>query len=120
MQQRIGRLTVADGSEIAYASIGGGRPLVYVSGWLSHLQLSWELPQERAFYESLAKGCRLVRYDRAGCGLSAASDRPPSMSYELEQLDAVAEAVGPEPFDLMGTSVGALVAADAIPELPAA
>ena len=110
VQQRIGRLTATDGTEIAYATIGAGRPLVYVSGWLSHLELSWELPEERAFYESLGKGCRLVRYDRAGCGLSAASDRAPSMSHELEQLAAVAEAVGPEPFDLMGTSMGALVA----------
>ena len=45
-------------------------------GWLTHLELSWELPAERALYEALAQGCRLVRYDRAGCGLSAASDRP--------------------------------------------
>jgi pimeloyl-ACP methyl ester carboxylesterase len=110
VQQRIDRVTTIDGAEIAYAAIGAGRPLLYVSGWLSHLQLSWESPEERAFYESLALGCRLVRYDRAGCGLSAASDRPPSMAFELEQLAAVAETLGPEPFDLMGTSMGALVA----------
>jgi len=100
---------MADGGEIAYASVGAGRPLLYVSGWLSHLQLSWELPEERAFYESLATGCRLVRYDRAGCGLSAASARPPSMEHELEQLATVAQTLGSEPFDLMGTSMGALV-----------
>lgn len=110
VQQRIGRLELADGSDLAYASVGAGRPLLYVSGWLSHLQLSWEMPAERAFYESLADGCRLVRYDRAGCGLSAASDRPPSLAFELEQLAAVAETLGPERFDLMGTSMGALVA----------
>lgn len=110
MQQRIGRVTTTDGAEIAYASIGSGRPLLYITGWLSHLELSWALPEERAFYESLATGCRLVRYDRAGCGLSAASDRPPSLTFELEQLAAVAETLGPEPFDLMGTSMGALVA----------
>ncbi|MGW5076555.1 alpha/beta fold hydrolase [Rhodococcus sp. NPDC004095] len=110
MQQRIGRLTTTDGSTLAYATIGAGRPLVYVSGWLSHLQLSWELPEERAFYEGLAQGCRLVRYDRAGCGLSAPSARSPSLAHELDQLDAVAAAVGPEPFDLIGTSMGAPVA----------
>jgi pimeloyl-ACP methyl ester carboxylesterase len=110
VQQRIGRLKTADGSDIAFASVGEGRPLLYVMGWLSHLQLSWEMPTERAFYESLTDGCRLVRYDRAGCGLSAASDRPPSLAYELEQLAAVAETLGSEPFDLMGTSMGALVA----------
>ena len=106
----MGRLTTADGSPVAYASVGAGRPLLYVSGWLSHLQLSWELPAERAFYESLAEGGLLVRYDRVGCGLSPASDRPPSLAFELEQLAAVAGTLGPEPFDLMGTSLGALVA----------
>ena len=110
VQQRVGRLTTADGNGLAYATIGDGRPLVYVSGWLSHLQLSWELTEERAFYESLAQGCRLVRYDRAGCGLSAPSTRSPSLADELEQLAAVAATLGPEPFDLIGTSMGALVA----------
>jgi pimeloyl-ACP methyl ester carboxylesterase len=110
VQQRIGRLKTTGGAEIAYATLGAGRPLLYVSGWLTHLQLSWESPEERAFYESLATGCMLVRYDRAGCGLSAASDRPPSLAYELEQLGAVRDMLGPEPVDMMGTSMGALVA----------
>jgi hypothetical protein len=66
VQQRLDRVVLAGGT----ASVGGGRPLVYVMGWLTHLQLSWELPAERALYEALAQGCR--RYDRAGCGLSAA------------------------------------------------
>ena len=110
MQQRISRLTTPGGDDIAYASVGAGRPLLYVNGWLSHLQLSWETPDERAFYESLAEGCRLVRYDRAGCGLSPLTERPPSLAYELEQLGAVAGTLGPEPYDLMGTSMGALVA----------
>ena len=110
MQQRIGRVTSADGTAVAYGSIGAGRPLLYVSGWISHLELSWQMPDERAFYESLADGCRLVRYDRAGCGLSRSSDPSPSLASELDQLAAVAATLGPEPFDLMGTSMGALVA----------
>lgn len=110
MQQRIGRVTTTDGTELAYAWAGAGRPVVYVSGWLSNLQLSWELPEERAFYEGLAQGCRLVRYDHAGCGLSGPSDQPASLEQELAQLAAVVATVGPEPFDLVGTSLGALVA----------
>jgi len=109
VQQRIDRVVLADGTAVSYASVGAGRPLVYVMGWLTHLQLSWELPAERALYEALAQGCRLVRYDRAGCGLSAAADRRPSLAFELEQLAAVAATLN-EPFDLMGTSMGASVA----------
>ena len=99
-----------DGTGVSYASVGAGRPLVYVMGWLTHLELSWALPAERAFYEELARGCRLLRYDRAGCGLSAATARPPSLAFELEQLAAVTSTLGTEPFDLMGTSMGAVVA----------
>src|SRR4051794_16695715 len=109
VQQRLDRVVSADGTAVAYASAGAGRPLVYVMGWLTHLRLGWELPAERALYEALAQGCRLVRYDRAGSGLSAASDRPASLAFELEQLAAVAATLG-EPFDLMGTSMGAPVA----------
>ena len=101
---------MADGTGLSFGSVGAGRPLVYVMGWLTHLELSWEQPAERAFYEALAQGCRLVRYDRAGCGLSAATARPPSLEFELEQLAAITGTLGTEPFDLMGTSMGALVA----------
>ncbi|MGI5129455.1 alpha/beta fold hydrolase [Pseudonocardia sp. CA-107938] len=109
MQQRLDQVVLADGTVVAYAVVGAGRPLVYVMGWLTHLRLGWDLPAERALYEALAKGCRLVRYDRAGCGVSAPTDRPASLEFELEQLGAVAGALG-EPFDLMGTSMGAAVA----------
>jgi len=101
---------MADGTAVTSASIGAGRPLLYVSGWLSHLELDGELPEQRAFYESLAEGCCLVRYDRAGCGLSGPSLRAPSMAYELDQLRAVASTLAPEPFDVMGSSMGAPIA----------
>ncbi|MDR6971562.1 alpha/beta fold hydrolase [Leifsonia shinshuensis] len=110
MQQRLSRVTTADGSAIAVATVGEGWPVVYVSGWLSHLERGWELPEERAFLEGLAAGCRLVRYDRAGCGLSDPTSRPPSLEYELEQLAAVVAELGDEPFDLIGASLGAPVA----------
>jgi pimeloyl-ACP methyl ester carboxylesterase len=110
MHQQVGQVMLADGTDVSFASVGAGRPLVFVMGWLTHLELSWELPAERAFYEGLAQGCRLVRYDRVGCGLSAAASRPPSLACELEQLAAVTSTLGTERFDLMGTSMGALVA----------
>ncbi|MEV0720089.1 alpha/beta fold hydrolase [Asanoa sp. NPDC050611] len=110
MRQRIDRVVLADGTVVAYGSVGTGRPLVYVMGWLTHLERGWELPAERALYEGLGRGRRLVRYDRAGTGLSPAADRPMSLAFELEQLAAVVAPLD-EPFDLMGTSMGAPVAA---------
>jgi pimeloyl-ACP methyl ester carboxylesterase/DNA-binding CsgD family transcriptional regulator len=96
---------------IAYAVSGSGPPLVYVSGWLSHLEMSWAFPPERAFYEALADGRTLIRYDKPGCGLSApAGPGPHTMERELDALRSVVAAAGLERFDLMGISVGAAAA----------
>ncbi len=70
-------------------------------------------------YESLAHGRTVVRYDKAGCGLSGAAARVPSMELEMETLDAVVRAVGASRFDLYGASLGAAVAAAWTAEHPA-
>lgn len=106
--QRISRT----GSGVAYAVSGAGPPLVYVSGWLGHLEMSWALPAERAFYEALADGRTLIRYDKPGTGLSGAGGPGPyTVERELEALREVVAANRLERFDLMGVSVGAAVAA---------
>jgi pimeloyl-ACP methyl ester carboxylesterase/DNA-binding CsgD family transcriptional regulator len=117
MAQRIAMTTSPAGTRIAYAMTGSGPPLVYVSGWLTHLELSWALPAERAYYEALADGRTLIRYDKPGCGLSeriaseAGQPEPYSMEQDLDALRAVITATGVERFDVMGVSLGAAVAA---------
>jgi len=109
--QRIATTRLDGGTEVAYAVTGTGPFVVYVPGWLSHLELSWAWPAERGFYETLAQGRTLLRYDKPGCGLSGAADRPYSMDLELETLAAVVRAAGADRFDLLGVSLGAPVAA---------
>lgn len=111
VDQRIATTKLRDGTEIAYAVVGAGPLLVYVAGWLTHLERSWSLPPERGFYESLARGRTLLRYDKPGCGLSGSTDREPSIQLELETLDAVIGEAGAARFDLLGISLGAPVAA---------
>jgi pimeloyl-ACP methyl ester carboxylesterase/DNA-binding CsgD family transcriptional regulator len=111
MGQRIGTIDAAGGARIAYAVSGDGPPMVYVSGWLSHLELSWALPAERGFYEALSEGRRLIRYDKPGCGLSTATAEPFSFGQELDTLRTVLAATGIDRFDLIGVSSGAAVAA---------
>ncbi len=111
VEQRIASARLGDGTQIAYATAGQGPFLVYAPGWLTHLELSWAMPPERAFCEALARGRTLLRYDRPGCGLSGPVNGPPSMDLELQTLAAVTSAVGAERFDLLGTSLGAPVAA---------
>ena len=82
MEQRVATTRLTDGSRIAYAVVGRGPVLIHAPGWLTHLELSWAMPAERALYESLAQGRTLVRYDKAGCGLSGATARAPSMELD--------------------------------------
>ncbi|WP_349259961.1 alpha/beta fold hydrolase [Jatrophihabitans sp.] len=110
VEQRLGVIELADGTPVRFAVAGRGPVAIYVPGWVSHLELGWALPAERAFYEGLATGRTLVRYDRPGCGLSGTSDRTDVVALELEVLEAVAAAVGAHRFDLVGASFGAPLA----------
>jgi pimeloyl-ACP methyl ester carboxylesterase len=115
VKQRLASTWLADGTEIAYALVGRGPLLVHAPGWLTHLEISWALPVERRFYEMLAGGRTLVRYDKPGCGLSGPTTVAPSLAREVETLTAVLTAVtstaGAETVELFGASLGAAVAA---------
>src|SRR3954462_10590557 len=98
MGQHIAMTTSAGGARIAYAVTGSGPPLVYVSGWLGHLELSWALPAERAYYEALAARRTLIRYDKTGRRVSQppggeqpTRGEPYTMENELGALRAVLE-----------------------------
>ncbi len=107
MEQQLRSTRTADGVEIAYATAGHGKPLLYVGGWLSHLELSWALPAERELLESLSQGRTLVRYDRPGSGLSERAAAPePSLDLELAVVEAVLAATGVDRTDIVATSLG--------------
>ena len=111
VEQHFGTARLPDGSGVAYALTGRGPFLVLAPGWLTHLELGWSLPAERVFHESLSRGRTLVRYDRPGCGMSDPHHGPYTWQLELDTLSAVVEALGADHVDLMGTSVGAALAA---------
>ena len=110
MEQQLGSANLEDGTAIRFAVTGRGPVAIYVPGWVSHLELGWAVPAERQFYEGLADGRTLVRYDRPGCGLSGTTSRTDVVELELEVLHAVATAVGADRFDLIGASFGAPLA----------
>ena len=110
VEQQLGLARLEDGTAIQFAVAGSGPVAIYVPGWVSHLELGWALPAERQFYEGLADGRTLVRYDRPGCGMSGATTRTDIVELELEVLHAVAAAVGADRFDLLGASFGAPLA----------
>ena len=101
MDQQIGFCTTSDGVSIAYATLGEGPPLVYVTGWPGHLSLEWEKPFSREFLHALAGGVTLIRYDMRGSGLSDKNVSDFSFDRLLLDLDAVIDHMKLEQFALL-------------------
>jgi class 3 adenylate cyclase/alpha-beta hydrolase superfamily lysophospholipase len=105
MEQQIRFCTTSDGVTIAYATVGDGPPVVYATGWPTHLELEWEAPSTRTFLEFLAEGCTLIRYDMRGTGLSDQDVDDFSLATLTRDLDAVVVHLGLSSFDLVSLGV---------------
>jgi pimeloyl-ACP methyl ester carboxylesterase len=56
---------------IAYQVTGEGPfDLVWVQGFVSNVELGWQMPTLAAFNRRLARFCRLIRFDKRGTGMS--------------------------------------------------
>jgi pimeloyl-ACP methyl ester carboxylesterase len=95
---------------IAYQVVGDG-PLdvVFVMGWVSHLDLFWEEPSFARFLTRLASFSRLILFDKRGTGLSdrVPTERLPTLEERMDDVRAVMDAVGSERAALVGVSEGA-------------
>jgi pimeloyl-ACP methyl ester carboxylesterase/DNA-binding CsgD family transcriptional regulator len=100
------------GRRVAYGVSGQGPPLVAAAWWVSHLERDWQDQRFRDFFDELAQGHRLVRYDRPGVGLSdrAGSPGPLTIDTEVELLGAVLDEIGCERATLFGGSSGGCAA----------
>ncbi len=110
MEQQIRFCRTVDGSNIAFATVGEGPPLVKAANWLSHLEFEWQSPVWRHWLRELATGRRLIRYDERGCGLSDWDATEFSLDAWVADLEAVVAAAGLERFPLIGISRGGAVA----------
>ncbi len=110
MHQEIRFCTAADGTRIAYATIGAGPPLVKAANWLNHLEFDLESPLWVPWFRALSENHLLVRYDERGCGLSDWNAEDFSLGAWVSDLEAVVDAAGLERFPLLGMSQGGPVA----------
>jgi pimeloyl-ACP methyl ester carboxylesterase/DNA-binding winged helix-turn-helix (wHTH) protein len=110
LKQQIRFCKASDGVRIAYATSGGGQPLVKPANWLTHLENDWRSPVWRHWLTELGRAHSLVRYDERGCGLS--DHDVPDCSFEawVRDLEAVVDAQGLERFPILGISQGCAVA----------
>jgi pimeloyl-ACP methyl ester carboxylesterase len=97
----------SDGLDIAYQVIGDGPvDLVFVSGFVTHLDWSWELPHF-AWLEQLDGIARVITFDKRGTGLSERSLGFGSLDERSRDIAAVMDAAGSERAVLCGLSEGA-------------
>ncbi len=90
---------------IAYQVKGQGPvDLVFVPGWVSHVEYAWEEPSFAPFLERMTRFSRLILIDRRGTGLSDPVDRLPTLEERMDDVRAVMDAAGSERAFLFGIS----------------
>lgn len=112
IDQEIGVATSADGTKISFAVSGEGRPLVYVLGWMTHLESGFNSPlyDNERLVAMTSKQHRFVRYDGRGFGLSDRDVEDFSLEARVSDLKAVVDAAGLEQFAILGASSGGPIA----------
>jgi len=92
--------------DVAYQVMGDGPvDLVFVSGFISHLDLTWELPVV-SWLEQLDGVARVLVFDKRGTGLSDRSLGFGSIEERTDDIRAVMDAAGSQSAFLVGASEG--------------
>ena len=94
---------------IAYQVVGDGPiDIVFVMGWVSHLEYFWKHPLFASFLNRLASFSRLILFDKRGTGLSdrVPLSELPTLEQRMEDVHAVMNAVESDRAVLIGVSEG--------------
>jgi class 3 adenylate cyclase len=105
------RTRYARSGEISIAyQVVGDKPfdLIWVPGWISNVEESWEVPEYAHFLHRLASFSRLILFDKRGTGLSdrVSNDRLPTLEQRMDDVRAVLDAIGSERAAVFGASEG--------------
>jgi pimeloyl-ACP methyl ester carboxylesterase len=83
----------ADGIDIAYQTVGRGPiDIVHVSGFISNLDMIWEIPSMSARHRRFAEMGRLIAFDKRGTGVSDRTLGFGSAADRMEDIRAVVDA----------------------------
>jgi pimeloyl-ACP methyl ester carboxylesterase len=107
------RFTRAGNVDIAYQVTGpaAGLDLVFVPGWVSHLEVMWELPEFARFLDRLAAMGRLILFDKRGTGLSDRVAGMPALEQRADDIAAVMDAARSSRAAIVAWGEGAAIAA---------
>jgi len=97
---------------IAYQVFGSGPiDLVFVPGFVSHIEAYWDHPDLARWLLRLAGFARVATFDKRGTGLSDRVSELPSFDLRMDDARAVMDAAGMERAALLGISEGGPMAA---------
>jgi class 3 adenylate cyclase len=97
---------------IAYQVYGEGPiDLLFVTGFVLHVEAIWEEPLFARFFERLGSFARVAIFDKRGQGLSDRHGSPPTLEQTMDDAIAVMDAAGFERAALFGVSEGGPAAA---------
>jgi DNA-binding SARP family transcriptional activator/pimeloyl-ACP methyl ester carboxylesterase len=105
------RYCATPAGRVAYSTSGTGPPLLFESGWITHLRVQLELCAFGDFLDRLGEFFTVIRYDKPGCGLSDRDGTDLSFDGQVAAALAVADAAGARRFHLFGASQGGQLAA---------
>ncbi len=92
---------------IAFQVVGNGsRDVVFIPGFVSHVEACWELPAYATFLRRLAAHGRLVLFDKRGTGMSDPIDHPCSLEERVDDIRVVMDAANSRSAVLFGVSEG--------------
>lgn len=102
------RYALSGDVHIAYQVTGDGPfDLVFVPGFVTHMELQWKLPGFGDFLDSLAAFARLIRFDKRGTGMSDPVSGAPSLETRMDDVRAVMDAANSRRAAFYGLSEGA-------------
>ena len=80
---------------IAWRTIGDGQPdILFAPGFVSHLDLRYRIQEVADFDAKLARGRRLITFDKRGVGLSDRIGIAPTLEDIVSDIRAVLDAAG--------------------------
>jgi pimeloyl-ACP methyl ester carboxylesterase len=93
---------------IAYQVVGDGPfDIVFVPGFVSHVELRWTVPSFASGLAGLASFSRLILFDKRGTGMSDRVTDAPTLETRMDDLRAVMDAAGSRRAAVFGVSEGA-------------
>jgi pimeloyl-ACP methyl ester carboxylesterase len=102
------RYALSGDVHIAYQVTGEGPfDLVFVPGFVTHMELQWKMPGFGDFLNELGSVARLIRFDKRGTGMSDPVSGAPSLETRMDDVRAVMDAAGSRRAAFYGLSEGA-------------